>query len=124
MRSDRRRTIRLAVCLLACCPAMLCAPAEEPERGWDELNRAARRAHDEGRTDEAMGWHGAWGAAWGTEFIWMAPAHWRLGRILEADAPEEAARHYESFVARWRDADPALQPMVEDARKRLARLIR
>jgi len=40
----------------------------------------------------------------------------KLGR------PEEAIQAYERVLELWKDADPALQPMVEEARQRRNRL--
>ncbi len=34
--------------------------------------------------------------------------------------PEEARERYEQFIALWRNADPELQPLVEEARERIA----
>jgi tetratricopeptide (TPR) repeat protein len=49
-------------------------------------------------------------------------AHARLGDLLSARDPERAARHYEHFLALWRDADPELQPLVTEVRDKLRRL--
>jgi hypothetical protein len=35
---------------------------------------------------------------------------------------QKAAHYYGRFVALWRDADPDLQPQVEDVKRRLAGL--
>jgi hypothetical protein len=34
-----------------------------------------------------------------------------------------AAEYYSEFVDLWEDADPELQPQVEDVRERIARLV-
>jgi tetratricopeptide (TPR) repeat protein len=53
----------------------------------------------------------------------LARTHRRLAELYEANGrSEDAMRHYRLFVELWRDADPALQPQVSDARSRLARL--
>jgi serine/threonine protein kinase/tetratricopeptide (TPR) repeat protein len=78
-----------------------------------------------GRGDEALGWHGAWVHFVRTEFLWKAPAALRMGEVLEAQGEfEKAVEQYQRFVARWRNADPHLQPRVEEARRRIASLTR
>jgi tetratricopeptide (TPR) repeat protein/TolB-like protein len=50
-------------------------------------------------------------------------ARYRLGEIYERlDRPGDASRAYSVFVDTWQNADPNLQPMVEDARRRLTAL--
>ena len=53
----------------------------------------------------------------------LAGAHRRLGELYEArgDYPKAAA-HLSAFIDLWKNADPALQPTVAEARKRLARI--
>lgn len=55
---------------------------------------------------------------------WEDPlSHREAGLILTAMGRSEEARvHLEAFVTAWRDADPELQPLVEEARAVLARL--
>jgi hypothetical protein len=36
--------------------------------------------------------------------------------------PDSAACHYSAFVELWKDADPEAQAIVDDARRRIARL--
>ncbi|HKV50320.1 MAG TPA: serine/threonine-protein kinase [Gemmatimonadaceae bacterium] len=53
----------------------------------------------------------------------LAGVHKRLGELYEATGDrQKAASHYAAFVALWKNADPELQPQVEDVRRRLARL--
>ena len=47
--------------------------------------------------------------------------HYRLGRLLEATRPDEAAAHYRRFLDYWGDGDPG-NARVDDARGRLAAL--
>jgi eukaryotic-like serine/threonine-protein kinase len=55
--------------------------------------------------------------------IVLAGIHKRLGELYEAKGDrEKAASHYAAFIALWKNADPELQPQVEDVRRRLARL--
>jgi tetratricopeptide (TPR) repeat protein len=60
-----------------------------------------------------------------SEWARVAPISRRLGELYEArgDAAK-AIQHYGRFVELWRDADARLQPMVRDARERIARLSR
>ncbi len=47
----------------------------------------------------------------------------RLAELWEAKGDRsKAAHYYAKFIDLWKNADPALQPQVTDARKRLARL--
>jgi len=53
----------------------------------------------------------------------LAGIHKRLGELYEAKSDRQrAASHYAAFIALWKNADPDLQPQVEDVRRRLARL--
>ena len=50
-----------------------------------------------------------------------AQAHERLGELYEAQGNlPKAADHYARFVELWEKADPALQPQVQEAKRRLA----
>ena len=58
-----------------------------------------------------------------TDRFFLAGTYKRLGELLEAKGDrEKAAHYYTKFIELWKDADPALQPKVAEARKRLARL--
>ena len=49
--------------------------------------------------------------------------HFHLGRVYdELGEPAKARQAYEDFTIAWKNADPALQPLVEDARTQMARL--
>jgi hypothetical protein len=53
----------------------------------------------------------------------LALAHERLGELFEArDDRSRAAAHDARFIALWHNADPALQPRVAEAKRRLAQL--
>jgi class 3 adenylate cyclase/tetratricopeptide (TPR) repeat protein len=56
--------------------------------------------------------------------FWQDPlAAYHLGRITEdLGEPAEARRGYAFFLEAWRESDPSLAPLVEDARSALARL--
>ena len=47
----------------------------------------------------------------------------RLGELYEAKGDvQRAATNYVAFIELWKNADPELQPKVQEVRKRLARL--
>jgi tRNA A-37 threonylcarbamoyl transferase component Bud32/tetratricopeptide (TPR) repeat protein len=53
----------------------------------------------------------------------LAAVRKRLGELYEAKGDtQRAATNYLAFIELWKNADPELQPKVQDARKRLARL--
>jgi tetratricopeptide (TPR) repeat protein len=54
----------------------------------------------------------------------LPTAYRRLGELYEARGDRERAlRHYADFVELWKDADPELQPVVTDVKRRMARLV-
>ena len=60
------------------------------------------------------------------ESLYRGPtiAKYYLGKVSEELGDLEDARWaFEDFVIAWQDADPELQPMVEEARQALARLL-
>jgi len=59
----------------------------------------------------------------GNDSFWLSWMYQRLGEYLEDREPERAAEYYNEFVELWKDADPELQPQVEDVRQRIARLV-
>jgi DNA-binding SARP family transcriptional activator/Flp pilus assembly protein TadD len=76
-----------------------------------------------GRNEEALSWYGSFGQHSAFDRVYLAPAHRRMGELLERQGKRaEAASHYEKFVALWKDSDPELQPQVDEVRARLARL--
>ncbi len=55
--------------------------------------------------------------------LYLAGVHKRLGELYEeAGDRQRAASHYSTFVELWETADPELQPLVQDVKRRLARL--
>ena len=58
-------------------------------------------------------------------YSWDSPWAWYLlGQAYEQEGePSSALDAYEVFIAAWADADPELQPYVQDARGRLVALI-
>jgi DNA-binding SARP family transcriptional activator/TolB-like protein len=82
----------------------------------------ARIALEEGDSEEALRWLRS--LTDGYEFLYAAPAHLLIAQTLEAEGNRAAAAdHYRRFVSLWSDAEPALQPTVAAARRRLARLV-
>ncbi|HYA51737.1 MAG TPA: tetratricopeptide repeat protein, partial [Streptosporangiaceae bacterium] len=78
-----------------------------------------------GRLDEALSWYDSFGENSVFDAIYIGPAHLHHARILERlGRPREAADHYARFTELWQNADPEFQPMVREARERLADLIR
>jgi len=76
-----------------------------------------------GRYQEALVWYASFGWVSGEEMFYVAPALLRSAEIYErlGDA-EAAALHYRRFITRWRDCDPELRPVVEEAERALVRL--
>ena len=63
------------------------------------------------------------GAHWGQWFR-AAPLFFELGKAYEAMEEREKARDaYETFVIAFEDAEPEVQPMVEEARQALLRMM-
>jgi DNA-binding SARP family transcriptional activator/Flp pilus assembly protein TadD len=76
-----------------------------------------------GRDAEAFRWYESFGHIVGPEFVHASPAQYRMGQIEERRGHvREAVERYDRFIARWRGAEADLQPPVEDARRRVARL--
>jgi len=80
---------------------------------------------EKGRFEEADGWFATFPdhGPPNEEFAFLsqalrgrAMAHDSLGRY------DEALHYYRRFVTRWQDADPHLQPQVEEARQRIREL--
>ena len=75
-----------------------------------------------GRGDEAVEWYRTLSAT-PFEAAFRGPILLHQAEIREAAGDREGAvRLYREFVDLWRDADPELQPMVEEARAALRRL--
>jgi tetratricopeptide (TPR) repeat protein len=57
------------------------------------------------------------------DYTQRAAAYRRLGELYEGQGDrEKALAYYDELVELWQDADPELQPMVHDIRRRMARL--
>ncbi|WP_411278876.1 protein kinase domain-containing protein [Gemmatimonas sp.] len=62
-------------------------------------------------------------ARWWEDVFERARALKRLGELYEERGNvAQAIRRYREFVELWKDADPELQPVVQDVRERVARL--
>ena len=56
---------------------------------------------------------------------WLPDTYNRLGELYEArNDTTNAIYYYNEFVELWKDADPGLQPLVEDIRRRIGMLAR
>jgi tetratricopeptide (TPR) repeat protein len=79
-----------------------------------------------GRDEEALGWFSSFpGPGWGgtIDYTYLAITHLRQGQIYERlGQPHKALEHYTKFIELWSDSEPELQPFVEDAKERSARL--
>ena len=61
-----------------------------------------------------------WDDLWGN----LPAALKRLGELYEQRGDtDKAVEYYNEFVELWKDADPELQPQVEDVRERIAKLV-
>jgi serine/threonine-protein kinase len=75
-----------------------------------ELLRAA------GRGEEALGWYRGLGENTTQELVFLGPATLAQARIQRAlGHPQEAARLYDEFLTLWRESDPPLRPMLDQA---------
>jgi tetratricopeptide (TPR) repeat protein len=82
----------------------------------------ARTLQATGRGAEAEGWYEGLSAS-PFEVAFRGPALFYRAQIREeAGDREGAARLYRGFIDLWKEADPELQPMVEEARAALRRL--
>ncbi len=73
-----------------------------------------------GRDAEALRWYRSVWMANVFDLAYVAPAALGEAEILERQGDRAGARErYRAFVELWRDADPELQPLVEQARHRL-----
>jgi tetratricopeptide (TPR) repeat protein len=76
-----------------------------------------------GRVDEARGWYRSIAERTTYELVYLAPARFQLAQMAEAQGTRDLAiTRYRSLIGAWSNADPELAPLVQDARRRLARL--
>lgn len=77
----------------------------------------------QGKHEEALGWLSSFDEHSPSGRIYLAPAHFRRGEILERLARKaEAAASYRRFIGLWKDADPEMQELVSEARRRIAQM--
>ena len=77
-----------------------------------------------GRDREALQWYDHLVEIGPYEVGYRPLAHHRRAQIYERLGDEDQAlEHYARFVELWKDADPELQPQVEDVRRRIAALV-
>ena len=75
------------------------------------------------RGEEALGWYESLPTITPFGLVYLAISHFRRGEIYESLGQEEqAVEHYSRFIELWRDCDPELQPLVEDAKEKLSEL--
>ena len=92
------------------------------------LHRLARAYDSAGRADSALAVYERAVTLPDLQSIsyeawFLGSTYRRLGELYEArDDRERALEYYHKFVELWNDADPELQPLVEDVRDRIARL--
>lgn len=83
----------------------------------------AELLHQLGRDEEALHWYATFDQNSPYDLVYLGPASYRQGQILEAHGRRaEAAAQYERFVSMWRDCDPELKHYTDDASRRLAAL--
>jgi serine/threonine-protein kinase len=83
--------------------------------------QAARRLYDSGKLSEARRYFESFDNSWAP--VMYAVNQYYLGRIAEElDDPDAAREHYARTVRWWKDCDPELQPLREQARQALSRL--
>jgi tetratricopeptide (TPR) repeat protein len=79
----------------------------------------AELLYELGRLEEAIPWY----RVFAYDLLYNAPAHLRLAQIYERRGErQKAIEHYSRFIELWKDCDPELQPMVQQARSALVRL--
>ncbi len=89
-----------------------------------ENHARAELLYQAGRYEQALPlWQNALDVGYIGSFIYGGIVQLRVGQIYDhmGDA-EKAALHYARFLELWRDGDPPLQPLVQEARGRLERM--
>jgi tetratricopeptide (TPR) repeat protein len=82
--------------------------------------RRAELLRELGRHEEALRWYGTFGENSPYDLVYLGPALYWQGRLLEQRGDRAAARaRFARFVELWKGADLELMGMVEDARRRM-----
>lgn len=69
----------------------------------------------------ALRWLETFPDASGYDLIYLAPAHLARAQLHERRGERAAAdAEYRRFIALWKDCDPELRPMVDEAKRRIA----
>jgi serine/threonine-protein kinase len=78
----------------------------------------------EGRGEEALAWYRGLGENTTQELVFLGPGTLAQARIQRAlGRPREAAALYDAFLALWRESDPDLRPILDQARAERAQLV-
>jgi hypothetical protein len=76
----------------------------------------AERLRERGSGESALGWYRGLSQNSTQELVLLGPATLAEARIQRAlGRPREAARLYDAFLALWRECDPELKPMLDQA---------
>ena len=88
------------------------------ERFW-----RAELLNEAGREQEALAWYRQISNLSVFELVYLPISHLRQAEIYERlGENDKAVEHYARFIDLWRDADEELQPLVRDAKERVAQL--
>jgi tetratricopeptide (TPR) repeat protein len=86
-----------------------------------ERYQLAQLLQELGRGEAALPWLESMAQVSPYELVFLAPSHLRRAEIYESlNRPADAAAQYTRFIELWKDADPESQPLVAQARVRLA----
>jgi tetratricopeptide (TPR) repeat protein len=89
----------------------------------DERFALAGWLEESGRHEEALPWYASFLRGSVHDLVYAAPALLREGAIYERLREIPCARErYGRFAAAWRDCDPELRPLLEEARAGIERL--
>jgi tetratricopeptide (TPR) repeat protein len=84
--------------------------------GATERFTRAELLRENGRGEEALGWYRGLGQNTAQELVFLGPATLAEARIQRAlGRSREAVRLYDAFLALWRECDPDLRPILDQA---------
>lgn len=76
-----------------------------------------------GRQEEALRWYSSFEAHAVYDLVYQAPSLLKRAEIYERLGRRDLARdHYSRFIELWKDCDPELRPLLEEAERRIERL--